>query len=159
MAGKKGSTWSKAMTQQQRDSIALTKIEKYIDAQIDDVLICPECEKEHGSAKDLSTAAVALIRARYDKLRPTLSAVEQTIHEEQKSEDELIQGLANAIKANPALLRPVIEADHGVRAALASILSGQPVPVECGVSAETAPQHGPQGAVDGAKATYVLELM
>lgn len=146
MAGKKGSTWSKAMTQQQRDGIALTKIEKYIDAQIDDVLICPECKKEHGSTKELSTAAVALIRARYDKLRPTLSAVDQTVHEEPRSETELIQGLADAIKTNPALLVPVVEADPGVRAALQAILSGKPEPVDRGESATNAVQHDQRAA-------------
>lgn len=104
MAGKQGQRWSKAMTSQQRDSIALTKIEKYIDSQIDDVLLCPECKKEHGSAKELSTAAVALIRARYDKLRPTLSAVEQTQHEEQKGEEQIIQELKALFYAKPELL-------------------------------------------------------
>lgn len=105
MAGKKGQRWSKPMTSQQRDSIALTKIEKYIDAQIDDVLLCPECGKEHGSAKELSAAAVALIRARYDKLRPTLSSVDQTTHEEPKGEDQLVQELRALFHAKPELLR------------------------------------------------------
>lgn len=106
MAGKKGQRWSKPMTSQQRDSIALTKIEKYIDAQIDDVLICPACEKEHGSAKDLSSGAVALIRARYDKLRPTLSSSEVTNLDpnDAKTEDELIQGLISTVASNPELL-------------------------------------------------------
>ena len=107
MAGKKGQKWSKAMTSQQRDSIALTKIEKYIDSQIDDVLLCPECKQEHGSAKELSAAAVALIRARYDKLRPTLSAVDQTVHEEPKTEAELIQELMAVLEAKPELLAPL----------------------------------------------------
>lgn len=92
------------MTPHQRDSIALTKIEKYIDAQIDDVLLCPECKKEHGAIKELSAAAVALIRARYDKLRPTLSAVDQTIHEEVKSEDQLIHELRSLFAAKPELI-------------------------------------------------------
>jgi hypothetical protein len=92
------------MTTHQRDSIALTKIEKYIDAQIDDVLLCPECKKEHGATKELSAAAVALIRARYDKLRPTLSAVEQTQHEEPKGEEQIIQELRGLFAAKPELL-------------------------------------------------------
>lgn len=106
MAGKRGQRWSKAMTSQQRDSIALTKIEKYIDAQIDDVLICPECSKEHGSSKELSSAAVALIRARYDKLRPTLSSSEITNLDpnDSKTEEELIQGLISTVASNPELL-------------------------------------------------------
>lgn len=143
MAGKKGSTWSKAMTQQQRDSIALTKIEKYIDDQIDDSLQCPTCKEKYGSRKALEPAAVALIRARYDKLRPTLSAVDQTVHEEPKAESELIQGIAEAIKSNPDLLRSVMQADPGVRPALQSLLIGGPVAVENrSEPATNAAQHG-----------------
>ena len=106
MAGKPGQKWSKPMTSQQRDSIALTKIEKYIDAQIDDVLLCPECNKEHGTVKELSTAAVALIRARYDKLRPTLSAAEVTNVNENdaKTEEQIIQDLMRVFEAQPELL-------------------------------------------------------
>jgi hypothetical protein len=106
MAGKKGQRWSKPMTSQQRDSIALTKIEKYIDGQIDDVLLCPVCEKEHGSAKELSSAAVALIRARYDKLRPTLSSSEVTNVDpnDSKTDEEFYQELMTTLVANPELL-------------------------------------------------------
>lgn len=130
MSGKKGSTWSKPMTQQQRDGIALTKIENYIDAQIDDVLQCPKCGQNESTKRELSAAAVALIRSRYDKLRPTLSSVDQTVREEPKTETELIQGLADSIMANPAMLRPLVEANPGVRAALLSLLSGGPIQVE-----------------------------
>lgn len=94
------------MTSQQRDSIALTKIEKYIDGQIDDVLVCPDCQKEHGAIKELSTAAVALIRSRYDKLRPTLSSSEVTHLDpnDSKSEDELYQDIRRIIAADPHAL-------------------------------------------------------
>lgn len=94
------------MTSQQRDSIALTKIEKYIDAQIDNVLLCPDCNKEHGSVKELSSAAVALIRSRYDKLRPTLSSTElrQVDPNDSMNELEQIQAFRMMLEGKPELL-------------------------------------------------------
>lgn len=61
------------MTQQQRDSIALTKIEKYLDDQLDNQLHCPEC-KERLEIKDIPNAAVQLLKIRYDRLRAALSS-------------------------------------------------------------------------------------
>ena len=64
-------------TQAERDSAALGKLEYYIDAILDGHLQCPACRKKF-EAKELQPSAVALLKARYDKLRPSLSAVEQT---------------------------------------------------------------------------------
>lgn len=110
MAGKKGSKYSRAMSNQQRDSIALSRIENYIDGQLDKALVCPECGKEHGAVKDLTPAQVALIRARYDKLRPTLSAVDQTVHEEPKGEQQVIQELRSLFLSKPELFHELTRA-------------------------------------------------
>lgn len=128
MAGKKGQKWSKSMTTHQRDAIALTKIEKYIDAQIDEQLLCPACGGEN--KKELSPNAVQLLKVRYDKLRPSLSSVDQTIKEEGPKEEEMAAALAHLLATNSSALRPIIESDPAVRAALASLLGGGPVALD-----------------------------
>lgn len=110
MSGKKGQRWSKSMTKQQRDEIALTKIENYMDSQMDKVLACPDCDKKYENVKDITPAQSALIRARYDKLRPTLSAVEQTVvsDADSASESQLINQLVSIIQARPDVLDTLI---------------------------------------------------
>lgn len=73
MAGKKGQKWSRAMTQQQRDAISLSKIENYLDQHIDGEILCPECKGKY-PAHNVPKSVVAMMRMRYDKLRPTLAA-------------------------------------------------------------------------------------
>lgn len=79
MSGKKGQKWARAMTQQQRDAISLTKIEKYLDAQIDGQFFCESCKGEH-SIPEIPNSAVQMLRMRYDKLRPTLASTTSEIH-------------------------------------------------------------------------------
>jgi hypothetical protein len=66
------------MTQQQRDSIALTKIEQYLDRQIHSQMECPECKAKY-DIKDVPNSAVQMLRMRYDKLRATLSSSNLTV--------------------------------------------------------------------------------
>ena len=126
MSGKKGQVWSKNMTKHQRDAIALTKIEKYIDAQIDGQLLCNQCK---GEVKEISPAAVQLLKARYDKLRPTLSSVDQTIKEDVPNEQEIMAGLAHLLSANAGVLRQLLDTDPNLRASLQAVLQGGPVAV------------------------------
>ena len=114
MAGKKGQKWSKGMTKHQRDEIALTKIENFMDAQMDKVLACPDCGKEYESVKVIEPAQAALIRARYDKLRPTLSAVEQTIIDDRdsQSEGDIMAKLRALVGAHPDLIRSLLDAQQ-----------------------------------------------
>ena len=79
MAGKKGSKWARAMTQQQRDSIALTKIEKFLDQQIHGQMECPERRAKY-DIREVPTSAVQMLRLRYDKLRATLASVTSEVH-------------------------------------------------------------------------------
>ena len=98
----------------QRDEIALTKIENFMDAQMDKVLACPDCGKEYENVKVIEPAQATLIRARYDKLRPTLSAVEQAnIDESDKlSEADIMAKLRALVGANPDLIRTVLDAQR-----------------------------------------------
>ena len=114
MAGKKGQKWSKGMTKHQRDEIALTKIENFMDAQMDKVLACPYCGKDYENVKVIEPAQAALIRARYDKLRPTLSAVEQTnINEsDQMSEADLMAKLKTFVQQHPDLIRSLLDSQQ-----------------------------------------------
>ena len=137
MSGKKGQTWSKPMTQQQRDSISLTKIEQFLDNQIDD---------ENPSIDKLQA-----IKIRYDKLRPSLSAVEQTNVNENDSltEDQIIVKLQQVIAANPALVSKLL-ADHAKTAP--GVRSAPDAPADCGETAKSAAHHADnaQSVVNGA---------
>lgn len=64
-------------TREERDRISLGRIESFMDAQISKELHCPSCKGKF-EIKEITSQAVNLIRARYDKLRPSLTAVEQT---------------------------------------------------------------------------------
>lgn len=112
MAGKQGATWSKPMTQQQRDSLALSKIEELLDKQVN-------------GKKRLSPSTLMALRIRYDKLRPALSSVEQTVHnaDDQLSDEQLLAKFDALVQAHPALLERFI----GLRARAAQ---QQPAPVE-----------------------------
>jgi hypothetical protein len=110
-----------------RDKIRAEKAASALEAIIDD----PESTAEQRAA-----AAKALLP--YGK-STYASIIEQQL-EAPVNEEETAAQLAHIIASNPAILRPLLDAAPGLRAALRSILDGQPVPVECGVSAETAPQ-------------------
>ena len=62
-------------TTAERDAISLGRIESFLDGIIEGKMQCPSCQKEY-QVKDLDRSCLAAIEARYDKLRPTLSAVE-----------------------------------------------------------------------------------
>jgi len=66
-----------------------------MDGLIDQQLHCPSC-RERFDVKEITAGAVGLIKARYDKLRPSLSAVEQSYA---KPEDSLNADELEALKA------------------------------------------------------------
>lgn len=94
MAGKLGQKWSKPMTQHQRDSIALTKIEQFLDKQID------------GELSDWSPTRLKALEIRYNKLRPALSSADITAHSSPQieSEEALLAQLQALIAKYPHLI-------------------------------------------------------
>lgn len=105
----------KPQSQKERDSIALAKLESWIDQIIDGHVTCSVCRKEF-EAKELQPSAVALLKARYDKLRPSLSAVEQTtIQAESGTESDIL-----------AQIKRLTESNQEVREALLAILMNTP---------------------------------
>lgn len=64
------------------------------------------------------------------------SIIEQQL-EAPQDEGEIVGALAHLIAANPAILRPLIEADPGVRAALKSLIDGVPVAVTVAPTQQT----------------------
>lgn len=104
-------------TQAERDLISLGRIESYMDCLIKDSFQCPSCAKET-PVKELNAGAVQLIRARYDKLRPSLSSVEQTVHnaDDTLSEDAIMQKLAALVEAYPDLLQRILAAQARAKA-------------------------------------------
>lgn len=90
----------------ERDAVALGKLEAWIDEILDGHVTCTKCRKEF-EAKELQPSAVALLKARYDKLRPSLSAVEQTTIEpaQQLTEEQILLKLQALITAHPDLVQ------------------------------------------------------
>lgn len=103
MAGKKGMKQSRPTTQVERDKIALARIENWMDEIQEGHVTCVKCRKQF-EAKELQPSAVALIKARYDKLRPSLSAVEQTTIEVSRSAEEIVNEIRALVAAKPELV-------------------------------------------------------
>lgn len=102
----RGSQARAVQSRAEKDAIALGKLEAWIDEILDGHVTCTKCRKEF-EAKELQPSAVALLKARYDKLRPSLSAVEQTTIEpaQQMTEDQILQKIQALIVAHPDLLQ------------------------------------------------------
>jgi len=77
----------------------------------------------------LSDSQVAACKALMPYGKSTFASITEQQYEAPKDEQETLAALAHLIASNPALLKPLIEADPGVRAALKSVLDGQPVAV------------------------------
>jgi hypothetical protein len=93
MAGKKGATWRRAMTQHQKDSISATKIEQRLMDHADNKI-------------ELSSTQVRALEALLDRRKPKLSAVDNTVSV-RESWSESLQRIADARK-DAAVSAPVI---------------------------------------------------
>ena len=105
-------------TQRERDALALGKIESYMDCVLDEHVKCSSCQKEF-PAKELNPTAARILMSRYDKLRPSLSAVEQHLIDDTPVEQDII-----------TTLKAVLERDPGLRTQLKSLILGMPTVVE-----------------------------
>lgn len=117
-------------TQQERDRLSLGVIESLIDGMCGNAVICPSCKKPH-KISSLDTSVVTAMRMRYDKLRPTLSAVEQTTHNESEKLDEnqLLAKLEALIAAHPDLVQRALAAAAKRKAGVAEVPKAA-IPVE-----------------------------
>ena len=99
MAGVQGMKHTRPMSAIQRDNLALANIEKMLDDQAS------------GKIK-LTPERIKAIEIRYSRLRPTLSAVEQTTIDESAklSEADLMAQLAALIEAHPDLVQQALAA-------------------------------------------------
>lgn len=93
----KGSRSGKALSNAHKDAIALGQIENLLAKQI------------AGEIK-LSNEQLEAIKIRYSRLRPTLAAVEQTVHDERDTKDasQLAQRLASMFNEKPELFEQVV---------------------------------------------------
>ena len=93
----------------ERDAAALGKLESYIDGLLDKHLKCPECKKDM-EISELPNSVVTLLKARYDKLRPSLSAVEQTTlnPDDKLTEEQIMAKFQQLIDAFPDLLAKLL---------------------------------------------------
>lgn len=99
-----------------------------MDSAISQQMTCPSCQNTT-PFKEITAGAAILLRSRYDKLRPTLSAIEQTVTDKRDNLDpgELEQRLKGLYEAHPELFafiaRPVDQpADQ-----TAELSTGEPV--------------------------------
>lgn len=96
---------SKVQSDAGRDAATLARLEEYIDQILAGHVTCTICRKEF-EAKELQPSAVALLKARYDKLRPSLSAVEQTASDpfNGMNRQQLLDSIRELLK-NPSIAR------------------------------------------------------
>jgi hypothetical protein len=78
-----------------------------MDSLTTGILNCPTCAEDF-KIKELTASEVNLIRARYDKLRPSLSAVEQTTHEASRSQADILNEIKALLEAKPDLLATLL---------------------------------------------------
>lgn len=109
-------TQKRERTGKEKDAYALARIEQLLD---------DACEGK----SQVEGSRLKAMEIRYSRLRPTLSAVEQTNHEEQPQPEEMMARLTHLFSQNPALLKPLL-ADPGFRAAVRSMLESAPVVVD-----------------------------
>lgn len=64
-------------SQEERDRLSLGVIESFLDQAVSGNIKCPSCLGTF-SVKEINPATLKAIEIRYARLRPTLSAVEQT---------------------------------------------------------------------------------
>ena len=82
MAGKKGMRHARPKTREEKDQYALNQIESWIDTQ---TLKCDKCKSDM-HLSEIKPAVAQLLKARYDKLRPTLASSEVKITTESMSD-------------------------------------------------------------------------
>lgn len=92
----KGAKTSRSKTQQERDTLAALRIEQLLD------------EAREGKTT-LTPDRLKAIELRYSRLRPMLSSVEQTVHDQRDTADpnELARRLASIFEAKPELFEQV----------------------------------------------------
>ena len=96
-------------TREERDRIALGKLESFIDRTLEGQMMCPSCRIKY-DIKEIPASAVGLWRARYDKLRPSLASTEVTVHDPRDSADavQLATRLAALFNEKPHIFEQVM---------------------------------------------------
>lgn len=97
MAGKKGMTQARSRTQAERDVQALNRIEQFLDSV-----------QQGKNKKQVDPMRLKAAEIRYNKLRPALSAVEQTTHESARSSEDIINDIKALLLAKPELLATIL---------------------------------------------------
>lgn len=119
-------------TRRKRDLIALNRIEKLLDGE---TLHCEVCNEEITKQK-LTPVSLKAIELRYSRLRPLLSAVEQTTLVEVESLDpvELMRQVSSSIASNSQILLDICRQDEQARKSVYAVVDQlrnefrQPIP-------------------------------
>lgn len=102
----------------------------------------------NATIEQITAAAKALLP--YGK--STYASVQETINEAPVDEQELMANLTHLLSTNLGLLKPLIDADPGLRAALKSMIEGQPAVVNTpsrSAASPNNPDNDSQQAVSG----------
>lgn len=97
MAGKKGATQARPRTAAERDIYALSRIEQFLDSI-----------QQGKNKRPVDPIRLKAAEIRYNKLRPALSAVEQTNHEVSRSQDDIVNEIKALLMAKPELLATLL---------------------------------------------------
>lgn len=130
--GRRLSRYETEEQRRKRDLTALTRIEKLLDGE---VLNCTSCGKEIRK-QDLTPISLRAIELRYARLRPLLSAVEQTTLVEVESLDpvELMRQVSSSIASNSQILLDICRQDEQARKSVYAVVDQlrnefrQPIP-------------------------------
>lgn len=108
----------KVLTHAAKDAMASGMIESIMDSLAGKASTCFKCGKPF-KRKKLSQQDIALLKLRYDKLRPSLSTIEQRLIDpgEKMTDGQIISQLHSLITSSPtvvvSLLGLLIKADRG----------------------------------------------
>jgi hypothetical protein len=116
---------------------------EFIRKRIQAGILIKRLKRASSGKLEMSKSQLEATKMLLDKAMPSLQAVEHSQTEVPKTEDEILASLAHLIASNPAVLKPLVDADPGVRAALQSILTGAPSVVD---APQTAPRDDQQVA-------------
>lgn len=105
MAGKKGMKQARPRTQEERDNLALLRIEQVYDTQVHSLIICPECNAKH-EFREPSAVQAKMLADRYRTLRPTLASTDMRVQTSTYADDIL-----KLQQADPVGIAPVLHSD------------------------------------------------
>lgn len=132
MAGQPGMNIGRTRKAAEKDAIALAFLEQKMDEIARNACTCVECGKDIEN-KDIPPQAVKVMQMRYDKLRPSLSAVTQeTIQHETRSETDILGQFKALAEQNQEVRELLLGVLMGIGQSQQSVPDNAPIAVQHG---------------------------